>query len=317
MFSNANYLWANYWKQLSVMLDAGLTIESALQTLVGSTSFNGKRIDDKLSRIILLVRQGQSLSKSLKQTNSIDDADFKIVNIAEQSGKLPQGLNAIADRRIDWVFKVNNLKANLLLPKGLLLVGALAGLFVRTASAGQTFQEASTAVITTLAIAWLFIMLTVWLVQRDLLVWLSLGWRIRLLRDRWKTYQLVFEDAFYRLLIWQIEAGITPDRALNACKTLLSAPDYQAKVSSAETRVLKGDSVDTVMIESALVLSKPLKRVLLTSIQVGTWDRTIAHHLNLQKQVLNLQADNFFKWLPRLYYFIALLAISKFMFPGA
>jgi len=38
------------------------------------------------------------------------------------------------------------------------------------------------------------------------------------------------------------------------------------------------------------------------------------HHLDVQKKVLALKAENFFKWLPRLYYFIALLAISKFMF---
>ena len=312
MFNSADHLWPRYWQQLSVMINAGLTIERALTTLADSTK--DKQSKETLKRIISLVKRGQSLSTALKQTNSIVDADFTVLSIAEKSGKLPKGLNAIARRRSDWLLKVDNLKANLLLPKGLLLVGALAGLFVRIASAGQTFPAAFIAVASVLVVAWLFIMLTVWLIKCDSLAWLSLGWRVPLLRRRWLTYQLGFEEAFYRLLCWQIESGIAPDNALRASKSLLSAQSYQSNVVSAARRVSSGESIDEVLIATNLTLSQPLKRVLLTSIQVGTWDRALNHHLDVQRNVLELKAENFFKWLPRLYYFIALLAISKFMF---
>ena len=312
MFNSVDHLWPRYWQQLSVMINAGLTIERALTTLADSTK--DKQSQETLKRIIDLVRRGQTLSTALKQTNSIVDADFTVLSIAEKSGKLPKGLDAIARRRSDWLLKVDNLKANLLLPKGILLVGALAGLFVRIASAGQTFSMAFTAVASVLVVAWLFIMLTVWLVKCDSLAWLSLGWRVPVLRRRWITYQLAFEEAFYRLLCWQIESGIAPDNALKASKSLLSAKSYQSNVTSAAHRVSVGEGIDNVLIATNLVLSRPLKRVLLTSVQIGSWDKAINHHLDVQRKVLALTADDFFKWLPRLYYFISLLAISKFMF---
>ena len=312
MFNSVDHLWPRYWQQLSVMINAGLTIERALTTLADSTK--DKQSQETLKRIIGLVKRGQTLSTALKQTNSIVDADFTVLSIAEKSGKLPKGLDAIARRRSDWLLKVDNLKANLLLPKGILLVGALAGLFVRIASAGQTFSMAFTAVASVLVVAWLFIMLTVWLVKCDSLAWLSLGWRVPVLRRRWITYQLAFEEAFYRLLCCQIESGIAPDNALKASKSLLSAKSYQSNVTSAAHRVSVGESIDDVLIATNLVLSRPLKRVLLTSVQIGSWDKAINHHLDVQRKVLALTADDFFKWLPRLYYFISLLAISKFMF---
>jgi len=246
MLNNSDHLWPKYWQQLSVMIGAGLTIETSLTTLSQSIPDKEKHTKAKFKRIIGLVRRGQSLSSALKQANSIVDSDFTVLNIAEKSGKLPKGLDAIARRRSEWMLKVSNLKANLLLPKGLLLVGALAGLFVRIASIGQTFQAAFTAVISVLLFAWLFIMLTVWLIERDSLIWLSLGWRVPLLRRRWLTYQLGFEEAFYRLLSWQIEAGIAPDKSLSANTTLLSAKNYQESVVSAAHKASKGESIDTL-----------------------------------------------------------------------
>jgi len=314
MFNSKDHLWPKYWQQLSVMIDAGLTIEASLITLSGSVPAKDKRSKDTFKRIVGLIRRGQSLSLAFKQTNCIVDADFTLLNIAEKSGKLPEGLDAIARRRSEWLLRVSNLKANLLLPKGVLLVGALAGFFIRITSGGQAFSDAFAAVASVLVFAWLLIVLTVWLIERDALVWLSLGWRVSLLRRRWLTYQLGFEEAFYRLLSWQIESGISPDEALRANKNLLSAKNYQSSVMSAVHRASTGESIDNVLIQSDLALSQPLKRVLLASVQVGSWDKAVIHHLNVQKKALALKADDFFKWLPRFYYLITLLAISKFMF---
>ena len=45
----------------------------------------------------------------------------------------------------------------------------------------------------------------------------------------------------------------------------------------------------------------------------GVWELAVTHHLQLQDQVITLKADDLFKWLPRVYYVIALTAIGKFM----
>ena len=312
MAASLNSAWSDYCLQLAVMIDAGLTIESALKTLQDSTPEKDKRIKQNLNSVIGLVRRGKSLSQSLKQTDSIVSSDFTILNIAEKSGKLPKGLNAIAKRRRDWIQKLDNLKANLLLPKVILLIGAFAGLFVRVLSVEQTIFVALIEITTALIFTWLLILLTAWLIERDGLLWLSLGWRLPFFRSRFLTYQLAFEDAFYRLLSWQIESGIAPDQAFKASKSLLSASDYQSKIESAARKAQKGDSISNIL--APLILTKPLYRVIVTAEQVGSWDRAVIHHLDQQKKVLALKADAFFKWLPRFYYLIAILAISKFMF---
>ncbi len=314
MFKTKNQFWPRYWQQLSVMIGAGLTIEVALKSLQSSVEKNNKYDLVAFKRIIGLVSRGQSLSTAFMKANCISPSDFTLLQIAEKSGKLSAGLTLIADRRIDWLMKVDTLKANLLLPKGLLLVGALAGMFVRMASAGEPFSEALYSVLSTLIVAWLFISLTVWLIKCDGLTWLSLGWRLPFLKERWLVYQLLFEQAFYRLLIWQINAGIAPDKALETSKDLLHASDYKRKVTLASGDASKGEAMDLLLNKNGLVLSASLKQVLRTSIQIGSWDKAIDHHLKLQRQVLLLKSDDFFKWLPRFYYFLTLLVISKFMF---
>ena len=306
--------WPYYWSQLSVMIGAGLPIDGAISTLIGKDKVKQSASVLALKRVHGLVKRGQSLSSALKKNACISATDFVMLNIAEKAGKLPDGLNLIANRRSDWQLKVNTLKANLMLPKGMLLVGALAGLFVRVASAGQPLSVALTAVISTLIVAWLVVWLTVWLVEQDSLVWLSLGWRFQFIRQRWLIYQLVFEESFYRLLGWQIGAGIAPDKALLGCEELLSASDYRKRVVNAAGDAANGESADDLLSSNGLVLSRPLKRVLVTSMQVGSWDVAVMHHLNVQKKYLALKADDFFKWLPRFYYLVALLAISKYMF---
>jgi len=298
MFASINSAWSNTWPnyclQLAVMIDAGLTIESALITMQDSTEAKDKCIKQRLNSIIGLVRRGQSLSLALEQTNSIVGSDFTILNIAEKSGKLPKGLNTIAKRRRDWNQKVDNLKANLLLPKVILLLGAVAGLFVRVLSAEQSLFIALTEITTVLIFTWLLISLTVWLIKRDELLWLSLGWRLPFLRNSFLTYQLAFEGAFYRLLSWQIEAGIAPDQAFKASKSLLSAPDYQLKVEMAARQAVKGDSISNIL--APLILTKSLYRVIVTAEQVGSWDRAVIHHLDVQKRVLALKAvDRYYK----------------------
>ena len=313
MIKNAKQLWPSYWQQLATMIGAGLPIDRALNTLIGSLKANDK-IKPAFQRASALVGKGQLLSKALLDENCLSESDYHVLSIAEKSGKLADGLAMIGERRRDWLMKVNTLKANLILPKGMLLVGALAGMFVRIASAGQEFSAALLSILSTLSVAWFVMLLSVWLIERDSLLWLSLGWRLTLVRKRWLIYQLAFENAFYRLLSWQISVGIAPNQALSNSQSLLTASDYKNRVSNSIKLCNQGMSVDTVLQDNGLVLSQPLRQVLRTSMAVGSWDRAVIHHLDVQKKVLVLKAEDFFKWLPRFYYLLALLAISKYMF---
>lgn len=299
------------------MIDAGLTIETALRTLdkkeASAQTALKKQARSAMPRIIGLVARGQSLSNALKQAKCINKSDYTILNIAESAGKLPLGLLTISKRRRNWLARVQSLKAGLLLPKGLLLLGAFAGLLIRTAGYQQPLLSSLVSVLGTLVLAWALIAFTVRLVRIDSLVWLSLAWPLRFIRQNWVIYTLAFEDVFYRLLAWQISAGVAPDKALVACGSLLSSRHFNQSTLSASKEAGLGDSMPNVLVGNDLVLSDSLKRVLITSVEIGSWDGAVLNHLKVQHQYLSLKADDFFKWLPRLFYLIALVAVSKCM----
>ena len=300
------------------MIDAGLTIESALRALdekvAAKRVIKQSKSGEPLRRVIGLVSRGQSLSKALKQARCINQSDFTILNIAEGAGKLPLGLQAIAERRANWLARVESLKAGLLLPKGLLLLGAFAGIFVRIAAYQQSLLGALTSVSITLLFAWVIIAVTVRLVQVDALTWLSILWPLRFIRERWQVYALAFEDVFYRLLAWQVRAGVPVSNALQACGSLLESKGFEQASLAAYRGASNGGNIPNILVTNNLVLTESLKRVLVTSIETGSWDSAVIAHLNVQKRHISLKADDFFKWLPRVYYLIALLAVTKFMF---
>ena len=84
----ANILWTQQFQQLSVMIDAGLTIENSLKTLKGSF----KEVDKGLFQVIRFVQRGISLSDALFKASIINDIDHATLSIAEKAGKLPRGL---------------------------------------------------------------------------------------------------------------------------------------------------------------------------------------------------------------------------------
>jgi len=305
--------WPRYWQQLAVMIDAGVTIESALKSLDKKT-LQKEKLSKALRRTIGLVQRGQTLSQSFKQAKCINSNDYAILSIAEESGKLSQGLETIAKRRIEWHTRVESFKAGLLLPKALLVLGAFAGIFVQTATSEVPFIEVAIRVLFTLLISWVTILASVRLIQVDSLVWLSLGWPIAIIRKRWKVYSLAYENVFYRTLIWQISAGIAPDKALLVCGGLLKSKKFKEMVTLSSKSVSQGRNMANALIENNLVLGASLQRVLITSMSIGNWDIAVSKHLDLQQKKLALKMDDFFKWLPKLYYLFALLIISRFLF---
>jgi len=307
---NTDALWPKQWQQLAVMLDAGLTIEQSLKILKGASN----QLDQELSVVIRLIQRGIALSDALLRAKVLNKSDYAHLNISEKSGKLPLGLSFIAERRLKWHQRVKTLQGALWLPKCLLIIGVFAGVFVRTASSKQPLGEALWDVSIILSFAWIAVAFSVWLIQRDVSLWLSLGWRITWLRNKYAVYKLSFEHTFYRLLIWQLASGVAPDVALKNSQSLLSVPSYKLSLKSIAHGVASGQNLPQCLIEHRLVLTQPLLRVLKTSTQSGTWEEGVSHHLDWQQQVLARKADDFFKWLPRAYYLFALLIVSKFMF---
>jgi len=226
---------------------------------------------------------------------------------------LPEGLAHIAQRRLSWQQKIATLQAGLWLPKAILLLGLFASVFVRMLTADQNAWEAISSVMPTVIIVWGLIHLSLWLLKNDSLTWLSIGWRFRLVRENNLVYKLVFEQAFYRLLIWQIEAGVVLDQALKSMSSMLTSSNFQQRTYNAAGTVSQGASLSQSLSDQGLVLTKELHRVLQTGLQAGSLEKAVAHHIKWQQQIISHKAEQFLKWLPRVYYFIVLLAVSQMM----
>ena len=304
-----NSYWLKQWQQLAVMLDAGLSIESALLALDRSGS--------KYSNVIRLVahdvKLGIKLSASLKKNRLIRDADELVLQIAEKAGKLPDGLNFLANRQLAWQQNIDHLQSGLWLPKVLLILGAFAGLLIHVLAENMNAFQAAWQVLPVLVCTWGLIWLLVFLIKQDCLTWLSLLWRFKAIRQCIKLYQLNFEQNFYRLLIWQTDSGIPIDQALRNMSILLSDKDFKQKILSCASKVNQGEDLLESLNEHCLILSHELKRVMSTAMQAGAFEKAMLHHIHWQRQTCGDYAQQFFKWLPRFFYLIALLAISRMM----
>lgn len=286
-----------------------MAIDRALMALKGP---NG-RVEPVIERIIAKVRLGGGLPCALYQAKCISEYDFAVLQVAEQAGALPAALDQLTRSQVGRAQRLNNFKANLVLPKMLLIIGALAGVLVRVYSVGQPVDQALISVLIVLFWSWLVMSLSIFLIRLNTAVWLSLLWRVPIIMRQYKTLQLMFEQLFYRALTWQIVAGIPVDRALGACETLLTNLDYKQSVGLARRAVNRGEQIHRSLQQSGLCLSAELRQVMGVANDAGVWEQAVTHHLDLQARVLALKADDFFKWLPRLYYLLALSAISKFM----
>ena len=310
IFNKTEQLWPQQWQQLAVMIDAGLSIEHSLKTLKGSHS----EIDRDLLTLISLTQRGVSFADALLRVGVINATDYSILNASEKSGKLPKGLIQISERRVKWGQRIESLKASLWLPRLMLIIGAFAGVFIRVVSSNQDVVDAVLSVTRIFVLSWFLIGLSVWLIQRDSLSWLSLFWRVPLISKRSKLYKLCFEQIFFRLLVWQVSSGIAIDRAFKNMQSLLSPLSYQRKLENIAQNVGQGTRITESLDCNGLILTAQMKRTLLTGEHAGTLEKSLTHYLNLQERVLFAKADDFFKWMPRVYYLLALLAITKYMF---
>lgn len=325
VFHHVGVQWPRCWQQLAVMLDAGLSIEAALRVISNgdAKAENGiatrdqqthtqphKKTSAGLRRAIGLVQRGVGLSDALQRANCLKPTDFSILSAAERAGCLPEGLQYIAQRRLSWLQRIDTLQAKLWLAKALLLVGALVALFIRVASQNQSPFAAFLDVSIMLIAAWMSIAVLLLMLKVDAVVWLSLTWPMPWFRRRLAIVQWSFEQRFYRMLMWLIAAGVPADQSLDACRGLLNVAAFQRSLNTAEESVARGISLANSVEQAGLVLSHDLRRVMRIANHSGDWDNAVQHTLALQQQRLTHKVDDFFAWLPRVVYLLAVLAVA-------
>lgn len=310
MKSNTQFTWPFQLRQLAVMIDAGIAIDAALASL-DSTRDAKRRV--KLQRAVRLVKRGVGLPDAFLKAQLIGEFDYEMLCTAEEAGRLSDGLNHISERRVKQLQRADSLKASLVLPKTLVFVGAVAGVFVRTASGNQSIAEALISV--GIAAAWFYLIcyLALNIVRADTRIWMSLLWPYEFIRKRNQWYCLALEYYFYNSLIWQVSAGVPYGTAVKRCSKLLTSKTFCEKTEKASRQMESGTSLSQSLIDEGLVISRYMRQVLLVADESGKHELAIKNELKLQSHRLKQKTENFFKWMPRVFYVVALLFVSKLM----
>jgi len=305
--------------QLSSMLDAGLNVEQALQTLYESPNKKRKQNQENpnqqsLKKIIHRVSKGSTLSAALKANKVIDQFDASLLENAEIAGRLPLGLEHISKLKLGRQKMNSSLSGLALLPKAILIIGALAGIFVRIAQQGQNPIQAIIDVGVVLVLTLVAIKIVVSLLTVNARIPISLAWNIPFLKTHSKAFQQHFEQRFYHSLSWQLTSGIDSTNATQNNALLLDNNTYQKSVQQASQQASTGIALPYVLEQNGLVLSKRMRQALSLADTAGTIEKSISHELRYIQQHINQRNQNIISWWPKTLYVIVLVIIMKYMF---
>lgn len=296
--------------QLSCMLDAGLSIEKSLISINQPPN----RDQTVLSKITQGVRRGESLAATLEANKVINQFDAYLLQSAESVGRLPQGLEHISKLKASRENTFKKLSSLALFPQAILVIGAFAGIFVRTAQQGQPIIDAFLDVMTVLFLSLIIIRIVILLLTIDARIPLSIGWHFLFLHKRSIWFQQHFELLFYRSLTWQIASGEDFAKALNRNVLLLKSKSYQHATKLASQQAQCGIDVLTILSQNKLVLSNRMRQILSIGIDSGTTESAVQHELKLINHAIKQRTQNLVSWWPRALYVAALVVILKYMF---
>ena len=89
------YQVASFSRTLSTLLTGGLPLVPALETAGGSMS--SRKILNGISEATVLVREGQTLARSLEEQKLFPPLSVEMIEVGESTGALPAMLNSVAE----------------------------------------------------------------------------------------------------------------------------------------------------------------------------------------------------------------------------
>ena len=306
---NKKIQWNAQWHQLAVLLDAGLPVDKALMNFADRQA----KTLPGLESVVAAVRRGVALASALRQARIVSTFDFALLDLAEQAGRLPAGLRAISARHQLRQQRVKSLRIRLWMPQLVVCIAALASIFLAVMVDSESLAGAFFTAIATVVAVMLMTRLLLTILQLDPRYYLSVFWWSPTIKHRVFLYHSVFEQLFYRGLLWQLESGVDAANALVRCEDLLSSGSFRRSVQSAAAAAQTGESLVDALEFNKLILSSSLRQVLAIAETSGRWQQAIEHELGLQKRRLNQRIDSIFNWLPRAYYVFVLIVVLRYL----
>jgi type II secretory pathway component PulF len=291
---------------LAQLLDAGIApLEACIR--LEKICDHDKRAIRVIHRDVLLKR---GLASGIYRAGFCSRVEHQFIRIAETSGKLGVALRFVSNNLVKRQQRAKQLRARLLLPIGALLIM----LFINIIVSMTTKVPLSTILFNiTLVIIVIITSSQLLLIaaRQDASRWLSLGWTLRL-HDNSKLFQRYFENLFFTLFCWQIEAGIDYISGSEALKSLLSAKSYAKTIDKYQKLISAGNGIAFSLIQTHLIKTAELKKVAVTGEESGRFSQALTHYLISEGHRLDSTSDTIFTWLPRIYYLFMIIYAVRF-----
>jgi general secretion pathway protein F len=295
---------ATVFAELAAMLNAGMSLEQALQTMTSAAGRKQQRVTDIAKRMLAMVRNGQSLTASGRRTELFDGLDRELVHCAEQAGTVGPTLARLAEWHQGRQRRANKVKAGLYLPAGVVVLGALAAplpeLIGGQMSAGQYLLQVVWFLGPVAALGLLLWQLPGWLRDQQIDCLDTLRIRMPVLGE-WHVRRQVLTvlDAFEMLY----SAGVTPDQALAAAAANASNSFIRESFDDTRARMQHGMPLGQAFADGEYLTSRS-KQFVTSGDSAGQLSDMLRRNSALEGLEVEAFDDQVATWIPRLVYMV-------------
>ena len=118
----------NFTRNLAIMLGSGLPILLALESIF--KVINNKFLEEELRKVKEAVNKGEKFATALGKINVFSQMVLDLINVGEETGRLDEMLNRIADFYEEEVMRTLNTLISMLEPAVIIFLGVVVGSIV-------------------------------------------------------------------------------------------------------------------------------------------------------------------------------------------
>jgi type II secretory pathway component PulF len=291
---------ANFLRELATLIEAGLPPATAMQKLK-SHGRNWIKVEAELNK-------GSKLGRSLYKYGFISRYEQEVVSIAEDAGRLPDGLRTIAESSEKRAARIRHLKSKLFYPFSILTVAiGVNALVLLIGQSGRSTLDILINAALQFIVAFFITRQLLKQLDKDACTLLSQAWSMR--SQTW--YQLLTETTVFGVLYWQQQSGISFQEGFKRTARLIDHKAFKKQLSLLSNKCAQGHSVSDSLNQSELPVTDQFKQILLTAEQSGNWSIALSRQLSLSQEELHRTVDVLFAWLPRIFYlFVVIIAAN-------
>lgn len=285
---------SNIFLDLATLIGAGISILDAARRVAESYP--------NLTEWQLVIRsleKGTRLSLALRKSGIISRFENEVISIAEDAGRVEQGLTYLSDSYQKRTSRISQLKSKLYYPFAILTVGIIVAAIL------SLVRNPDISLVVVLIKAILQFVLALYLTQfilsrlnRDSCFWLT---KLNQYESK-HWYKVQFQQLLFEAMHWHISSGIDHKTSFSRISKLFNSPSLTKKLLKTANGCDQGLSVSNAMRQANLPITIDMMQLFSTGEHSGQLETTLKRQLELNQFEAEMKIDNLFEWVPRLYY---------------